>query len=132
MHPATTLDTELDSYFAWLARFEASVPHARNVASCWYTSPMLQAYMRYSWFKPSTPGEPALCLANVSVADDARSKGYFALLVRRFLEGTDDLKARVLYVENIASPRFERWLVRAGFRRCAHSACEFSAYYLVR
>lgn len=132
MDSATHLDVELDCYFAWLAHFEASVPRAQNVVSCWYTSPVLQAYMRYSWFKPSTPGEPALCLANITVADDARSKGYFALLVRRFLDGGDGLKARVLYVENIASPRFERWLVRAGFRRCAHGASEFSAYYLVR
>ena len=93
---------------------------------------MLQAYTRYSWFKPSTPGEPALCLANITVAGDARSLGYFARLVARFPDGSDGLKARVLYLENIASPRFERWLLRAGFQRCAHGACEFSAYYLVR
>lgn len=132
MDSATHLETELDSYFAWLAHFEASVPRARNVVSCWYRSEMLQAYTRYSWFKPSTPGEPALCLANITVAGDARGLGYFARLVARFLDGSDGLTARVLYLENIASPRFERWLVRTGFQRCAHGACEFSAYYLVR
>ena len=45
----------------------------------------------------------------------------------------DGLQARVLYVENIANPRFERWLRQAGFRRCPHGgASEFSSYYLVR
>jgi hypothetical protein len=132
MDSATCLETELDRFFAWLAHFEASVPRAQNVASCWYRSPMLQAYTRYSWFKPSTPGKPALCLANITVAGDARGHGCFARLVQRFLDGNDGLKARVLYVENIASPRFERWLLGAGFQRCMHGACEFSAYYLVR
>jgi hypothetical protein len=132
MDSMTSVETELDSYFTWLAQFESGIPSAQHVVSCWYRSPMLQAYMRYSWFKPSTPGEPALCLANITVADDARSRGYFARLVQRFLDGSDGLKARVLYVENIASPRFELWLLRAGFRRCEQGACEFSAYYLVR
>jgi hypothetical protein len=128
----TQLETELDLYFAWLAQFEASVPRAQDVVSRWYTSSLLQAYMRYSWFKASTPGEPALCLAHIHLSEDARSQGYFARLVERFLNGSDGLQARVLYLENIASPRFEGWLLRVGFQRCKHSAGEFSAYYVVR
>lgn len=132
MDCTTRLEAELDLYFAWLARFEAGVPRSQDVVSRWYTSAALQAYMRYSWFKASTPGEPALCLAHVQVCEDARGQGYFARLVERFLAGSDGLQARVLYLENIANPRFELWLVRCGFQRCAHSAGEFSAYYLVR
>lgn len=132
MDSATDLETELDSYFTWLTHFEAGIPSAQHVVSCWYRSPVLQVYMRYSWFKPSTPGEPALCLGNVTVADEVRSRGYFARLVQRFLDGIDGLNARVLYVENIANPRFERWLLRSGFQRCAHGSSEFSAYYLAR
>ncbi len=132
MDCTTKLEAELDLCFAWLAQFEASIPRAHDVVSRWYTSPALQAYMRYSWFKASTPGEPALCLAHIHVSEGARGQGYFARLVERFLAGSDGLQARVLYLENIASPRFEGWLLRVGFQRCAHSAGEFSAYYVVR
>ena len=132
MDCTTKLEAELDLCFAWLAGFEASVPQAHDVVSRWYTSAALQAYLRYSWFKASTPGEPALCLAHVQVAEDARSQGYFTRLVDRFLAGSDGLQARVLYVENIASPRFEGWLLRVGFQRCAHSDGPFSAYYITR
>ena len=132
MDCTTYLEAELDLYFAWLAQFEASVPRARDVVSNWYTSKVLQAYTRYSWFKPSTPGEPALCLANVMVADSARGRGYFAKFVERFSNGSDGLQARVLYLENIASPRFESWLLKMGFQRCKYGTGEFSAYYLVR
>lgn len=132
MDSATYLEAELDSYFSWLKQFEASIPQEQDVVSRWYRSPILQAYMRYSWFEPSTPGEPALCLVNVTVADDVRSQGHFARVVERFLDGSDGLTARVLYLENIASPRFERWLLRVGFQRCKHGAGEFCAYYLIR
>lgn len=131
MDCTTNLEAELDLYFAWLAQFEAGIPRAHD-ASRWYTSSALQASMRYSWFKASTPGEPALCLAHIHVSEAARSQGCFARLVERFLAGSDGLQARVLYLENIASPRFEGWLLRAGFQRCAHSAGEFPAYYVVR
>jgi len=126
------LEAELDRYFDWLARFESAVPASQEVASRWYTSTVLEAYTRYSWFKASTPGEPALCLVKVLVAENARSQGYLTRLVERFLDGGDRLQARVLYLENVASPRFERWLLRVGFLRCSHSAEEFSAYYLTR
>ncbi|MDN8617127.1 hypothetical protein [Variovorax ginsengisoli] len=132
MDCTTKPEADLDLYFAWLARFEASIPQAQDVVSRWYTSAALQAYMRYSWFKASTPGEPALCLAHIQVAKDARGQGYFARLVDRFLEGSDGLQARVLYLENIASPRFEGWLLRVGFQRCTHSSDQFSAYYVTR
>ena len=132
MDCTTNLETELDLCFAWLIQFEAGIPRAHEVASRWYTSSALQAYMRYSWFKASTPGEPALCLAHIHVSEDARGQGNFARLVERFLDGSDGLQARVLYLENVASPRFEGWLLRVGFQRCAHCAGEFSAYYLVR
>lgn len=132
MDCTTKLEAELDLYFAWLAQFEASIPRAHDVVSRWYTSSVLQAYARYSWFKASTPGEPALCLAHLHVSEDARSQGCFAKLVERFLNGNDGLQARVLYLENIASPRLEGWLLRVGFQRCTQSSGEFSAYYLVR
>lgn len=132
MDCTTKLEAELDLCFAWLAQFEAGIPRSHGVVSRWYTSRALQAYMRYSWFKASTPGEPALCLAHIQMSEDARSQGYFARLVKRFLDGSDGLQARVLYLENIASPRFEGWLLRAGFQRCTHSTGEFSAYYVVR
>ena len=133
MDCTTRLEAELDLYFAWLARFEADVPRVRDVVSNWYSSPALQAYTRYSWFKPSTPGEPALCLANIMVSDSLRSQGYFASFIERFSNGKDGLKARVLYLENISSPRFEAWLMRVGFKRCAYATSgEFSAYYLIR
>ena len=129
----TDLDAELDLYFAWLVQFESSIPCARATAARWYTSPALQAYTGYSWFKASTPGVPALCIANITVAEGLRNQGFFARLVERFLDATDSLDARVLYMENIASPRFERWLLRAGFHQCVHTKTgEFSAYYVVR
>lgn len=128
----TYLEAELDLYFAWLAQFEASVPRAHQVVSSWYTSEVLQAYTRYSWFKASTPGEAALCLAGMSVADNCRGQGCFARFVERFTDGSDGLQARVLYLENIANPRFECWLLRMGFQRCPYGAGEFSTYYLVR
>jgi hypothetical protein len=132
MDCTTHLEAELDLCFAWLAQFEASVPRSHDIVSRWYSSEVLQAYARYSWFKASTPGEPALCLANIMVADGVRGQGWFARFVERFIDGSDGLQARVLYLENIASPRFEGWLLRAGFRQCSHAAGEFSAYYLVR
>jgi|UPI000488536A hypothetical protein len=132
MDCTTHLEAELDLYFTWLAQFEASVPRAHDVVSSWYRSTVLQAYTRYSWFKPSTPGEPALCLANVMVADSARGQGYFARFVERFSHGNDGLQAKVLYLENIASPRFEERLRRMGFQRCSYGSGEFSAYYLSR
>ena len=132
MDCTTYIEAELDLYFAWLAQFEASIPRAHGVVSNWYTSKVLQAYTRYSWFKPSTPGEPALCLANITLADSARGQGCFARFVERFTHGGESLQARVLYLENIASPRFEGKLIRMGFQRCNYGTGEFSAYYLVR
>lgn len=132
MDCATNLEDELDLYFSWLSRFEASIPQARTAVARWYTRPALQAYTGYSWFKASTPGVPALCLVSIQVAEEFRGQGCFARLVERFLHSSDDLDARVLYMENIASPRFERWPLRAGFHRCPHDAGEFSSYYLVR
>ncbi|MDM0001376.1 hypothetical protein QTI24_22410 [Variovorax sp. J22P240] len=132
MDCTTYIEAELDLYFAWLTQFEASIPRAHDVVSNWYTSHVLQAYTRYSWFKPSTPGAPALCLANITLADSARGQGYFARFVERFTHGGDGLQARVLYLENIASPRFEDKLLRMGFQRCNYGTGEFSAYYLVR
>ncbi|MDM0108049.1 hypothetical protein QTH97_24080 [Variovorax sp. J22R24] len=132
MNCTPSVEAELDLFFAWLAYFEASIPQRRNVVTRWYTSPAFQAYTGYSWFKPSTPGEPALCLATILVSSDLRGQGYLTRLVERFRDGKHGLQARVLYIENIASPRFERWLLRAGFQRCTHGTGEFSAYYLVR
>ena len=92
----------------------------------------LQAYTGDPWFEASAPGV-TICLANILVAKELRGQKCFASLVERFLDGTDNLEARVLYMENIASPRFERWLALAGFHQCAYTTSgEFSAYYLVR
>ncbi|MCU4120721.1 hypothetical protein [Variovorax sp. N23] len=132
MDSITHFEPELDRCFVRLARFEASVPGARDVVSRMYASPMMHAYMRYSWFKASTPGQPALCLTNIIVADGARGQKHFAGFIERFLDGNEDLDARVLYLENIVSPRFGYSLLRAGFQRCAHGTGEFPTYYLVR
>ncbi|MDM0047778.1 hypothetical protein [Variovorax sp. J22R115] len=132
MNCTTSVEAELDLFYAWLAQFEADIPRMRHVITRWYASPALQAYTGYSWFKPSTPGEPALCLATLLVSEDLRGQGYLTRFVERFLAGKHGLEARVLYIENIASPRFEGWLLRAGFQRCTHGTGEFSAYYLIR
>ena len=126
------VETELDRYFVWLARFEASIPRAQDAIAMPYTSPLLQAHMGCSWFKASTPGKPALCLANIIVADGTKGQKDFATLIERFLDGRDGSEARVLYLENIARPRLGYRLLRVGFQRCAHGTGEFSAYYLER
>ena len=132
MDCTTELESELDLYFAWLTQFEAGIPTACDVASRWYTSAVLQSYTRYSWFKPSSPGEPAICLVNITVAEAMRDQGFFARLVDRFAQGRDGLQARVLYLENLANPGFENWLQRRGFRHCPFGGSTFSSCYLAR
>jgi hypothetical protein len=89
---ATNLEDELDLYFSWLARFEASIPQARTTVARWYTRPALQAYTGYSWFKASTPSVPALCRVSIQVAEELRGQGCFGRLVERFLHGSGNMK----------------------------------------
>jgi hypothetical protein len=129
MDRTAELEAEIEQFIDWLKGFEAGVPLARNVVSSWYRTDIVQSYVRYSWFTPSAAGRPAFCLANATLAEAWRGRGFMALLVDRFAQGADGLQARVLYLENLASPRFERWLLQMGFQRCPFSGDVFSSYY---
>lgn len=129
MDRTAEIDAEIDQLIDWLKTFEASVPLAQSVLSRWYRTEIVQSYIRYSWFTPSAAGRAAICLANVTVAEAWRGRGFLALLVDRFAQGADGLQARVLYLDNLASPRFERWLLQIGFQRCPFSGNEFASYY---
>jgi len=130
--PIPCVESELDRCFVWLARFEASIPGAQDAIDKPYAGPSLQATIGYSWFKPSTPGMPALTLANVALAQGAKGQTHLAGFIERFLDGNGGLEARVLYLENVDRAGFGHWLLRAGFQRCVHETGEFPTYYLVR
>lgn len=132
MGPVTLPDPELDRYFVLLAAFESGIPTSQNMAPRLYASFLLHAYLRYSWFKASTPGKPALCMTNIIVTDSALGLEHFARFISRFLAGGEGLNARVIYLENIVSAALRCWLVRAGFQRCAYGTGEFPSYFLER
>lgn len=106
---------EVTVFSNWVHDLEAIADTKPIPVSRWYYSPILECYTRSSSWCSGIAGHRAVCLANITVHDEFRSKGLFTALVNEFLTAPDNFAAEYLYVESVADPRFALWLVRNGF-----------------
>lgn len=106
---------EARAYMVWLEELERSVRPDQGLVSRRYSSPFVTAYSRYSRIKPVVHGAPSICIADIVV--ERPGHGFFGKFLDQFVAEDCLLRARGLFVENVANPRFVAWLERRGFLR---------------
>ena len=90
----------------------------------WFSCPVLEIYIRRSFHSlPSRDGKlvvtNTLDLANVTVNDEYRGKGYFTHLLRN-IEKMAAYHQLTLYVENILEPRLASFLEREDYNKISY------------
>lgn len=124
-------DAEVARFFEWLQHFEAGVPLVGGGAQR-YACGLMQAQVRYSWFKASTAGLPSLCLSDIAFAEPHRGFGFLEQLAAQFAGPGHELAAQVLYVEQPKGAVLCSWLADNGFSLCAAPGEDRQSWYLRR
>lgn len=117
---AADLEDEFQAIHAWLKHLEDKAEARHWTLSQRYNSGVLSCYVRSSVSCGGMYGTRVISIADITVADACRGRGFFTQWIEYLEAHRADLCATHLYVENVANPRLALRLTRDGFTQVGH------------
>lgn len=114
------LEDEFQAIQTWLKHLEDKARERNWTLSQRYDSGVLSCYVRSSVSCWGMYGTRVISIANITVAEACRGRGFFTQWIEYLEAHRGDLCATHLYVENVANSRLALRLTREGFTQVGH------------